>query len=583
MRFLGILLILSMQVSSSVLPDWTQAGYRGTGNLPTEQAITTAPDCLITPQELADTYGVIADDQVDDSAGLQGAIDTIRDQCEGDYEKLSLIQLPSGTLNTSTEIHIDASFLIVRGDDTRIMFEPDSNTIYDGVPEDFDLGAMEDVGTANGGWIWPGRGAFRIQTRAVHPDYAEDYADAAPNRRDFYEGSVNFHWKSGIVVTEDSAQGDLTITLESTDAIQVGDTIWVGAPNTTLMYTTQGVDPDDWTSTEYMRQQMFTIVAINGDTITLDKPLEFDLPHDSTADGSQPIDGNVRDAKVIPLTIIEGVGIENIELTQVLPGYTPQDAAFNYTNLDRSRAMNGFVFKWAINSYLRNVHTVMTGSHAVVTEMVRHFQVEDSTFEGAWNKGEGGTGYFRLSKAWDSLIQRNTLRGLRHLAVQWSASHNVIQYNDLDADLNLHGGWERYNLFQYNTVRVPYEHRNCSPNCAPDDETWYPIWWGTGLHAGGWAGASGAQNVFYANVLQKQTTPNGDYEDFVPYSTQTNTVFMFGWNGSAWTHLSIDGSAIETWTGHETVDYTDAGVYALCIEPVESLVTDQMTPAADCS
>ncbi|WP_073934891.1 hypothetical protein [Streptomyces sp. CB02400] len=72
---------------------------------------------------------------------------------------------------------------------------------------------------------------------------------------------------------------------------------------------------------------------------------------------------------------------------------------------------------------------------------------------------------------------------MRHFTFQWSASGNVAFRNDLDSDLNLHGGWEHNNLFEQNTVRVPYEHRsaNCASNCGGeggeiDDGTWYPIW-----------------------------------------------------------------------------------------------------------
>jgi hypothetical protein len=170
---------------------------------------------------------------------------------------------------------------------------------------------------------------------------------------------------------------------------------------------------------------------------------------------------------------------------------------------------------------------------------------------------------------------------MRHLVLQWSASHNVVQGNDLDADINLHGGWERYNLIENNTVRVPFEHRECSPNCSPTDETWYPIWWGAGEHAGNWAGASGPQNVFYNNVLQKQMESDGQYVDFAPYGTSPGMVFMFGWDrdtaaGSQWQHLAIDGIPVASWTGNEQVFFQvdpNAGINANCSSHAPSLVS----------
>jgi len=583
--------LLNMPGSSqgNILPSWNDAGYRGTGNLPSSTDITTNANCIITPSELASTYGVNPNDGVDDSLGLQNAIDTVRANCAGNYNNLSLIELPAGTINTSTEIHIDASFLIIRGQGsqgsgrTAIIFEPGSDTVYDGI-SDFDLGDMTAAGSANGGWIWPGRGAFRVQTRAVDSDYLSDYNSAPANRKDFFEGSVNFHWKGGIVVTQNAAMGDTSLVVDTTTGIAVGRPLWVGAPNTEKMYQQQGVDSSDWRWFEYMRQQIFTVTAINGNTVTLDKPLEFDVPRDSTADGSSAIDGRVRDAKVIPLDVVEGVGLEGFYLTQVVPGHTPAEATYNYNNVDHTRAMHGIVFRWVDNAFVNDVHTYMTGSHAIVTEMARHIQIQNTYLDGSWNKGKGGNGYFRLSKAWNSLVQNNTLRNLRHLAVQWSASNNIIQNNDITADLNLHGGWERYNLFQNNIVRVPYEHRDCNPNCSPGAETWYPIWWAAGQHAGGWSGASGPQNVFYNNTLGKQLTSGGNYTTYTLYG-MPGTVYMLGWDrdiagGSYWVHLSENGTKISTWTGRETTDFStnpNTGVNDQCASSASSLVGASLT------
>jgi|GEM_PF-5438292 len=578
------------QAQGNPLPDWSNAGYRGTGVLPSSGDITTNNNCVITDIEIMTLYGVYADDGIDDSTGIQNAIDFVRTYCTGGYSNLSLIELPAGVVNISREIHVDASFLIIRGQGssgsggTEIVFEPDSTTVYDGI-SDFDLGDMTDSGSANGGWIWPGRGAFRVQTRSVHSSYASDYASAPANRADFYEGSVNFHWKGGIVIMQNAYEGDTTLTVASTSNIAVGHPLWVGAPNTANFLSEQGVLPSDWRYAEFNRQQIFTVVAINGNTVTLDSPLEFDVPHDSTADGSSAIGGVVRDAKVIPLEVVEGVGFEDFYLTQPVPGHSPSEATFNYNNIDHHRAMHGIVFKWVDNAYVNNVHTYMTGSHAIVTEMVRHIQIQNSYFDGSWNKGKGGNGYMRLSKIWDSIFQNNTIRNLRHLAVQWSASTNVIQNNDISADLNLHGGWERYNLFQNNIVRVPYEHRDCNPNCGSGAETWYPIWWAAGEHAGGWAGASGPRNIFYNNTLQKQLTSGGSYTTFSPYGNSPGTIFIFGWDrdtagGSHWEHLALNGVDIVSWTDNQTQDFANspnAGVNAQCSSTAGSLIGASIT------
>lgn len=165
-----------------------------------------------------------------------------------------------------------------------------------------------------------------------------------------------------------------------------------------------------------------------------------------------------------------------------------------------------------------------------MTEIAKNLQFQDNWLEGSWNKGKGGNGYFRNSKVWDSLIQDNRSIGLRHLTLQWSASGNVVRRNTLDSDLNLHGGWERHNLLENNIVEIPYDHRDCSPNCAPEDETWFPIWVGAGEHAGRWSGATGPRNVFFNNILRKQITSGGPFGDWAPYGTSPETIFQFFWN-----------------------------------------------------
>lgn len=330
---------------------------------------------------------------------------------------------------------------------------------------------------------------------------------------------------------------------------------------------------------------MFVVTSVTRgsiDTITIDKPLEFDLYPTSTADRSRNLScsGQSNESKVVKLTVMQGVGLEDFYLTQIMPGYSASDADFNYNNIAHEKAMHGIVFKWAINSYARNVRTYMTGSHPIVTEIAKNVQFEGNVLEGSWNKGKGGNGYFRNSKVWDSLIKGNFARNIRHLTLQWSASGNLVTENNINCDINLHGGWERYNLIERNVVRMPYEHRDCNPDCDNEDISWYPIWWAAGYHAGGWSGASGPRNIFFNNILEKQVTPGGPLVPYGPYGDNPTTVFQFGWDqgglvGFNYAHLSIGGQKIDTWTGKEQYEFwasDGTGVNADCLHSGNTLV-----------
>ncbi|WP_459246789.1 ribosome-inactivating family protein [Streptomyces youssoufiensis] len=595
------------------LPDWSEAGYRGGGALPDHRQYTVEPACRVTPTKLADTYGVTPDDGKDDSAGLQRAIDDIRTRCAGDanFDQLSLITLPSGQVDISRQISVDADYLVIRGQGsdpgderrTRVVFRPDADTRYDTLSKDgsrWDPDSMaHEAGadTAKGGWIWPGRGLFRVQTREVATRYADEWAAAPANRKDLYEGSVNQHWASGVKLRAAAdapgyaaREGGRVIHLDAKanmSRFRPGGHLWVGAANSRKFYELQGATDETRFDDLHMRQQVFRIAAVDADnrTVTIDKPLEFDVPVDSTSDGSAPIGTTAYASKVTPLTMVVGVGFENFAFTQEMPGLDAKQAKHNYGNLAPESAMHGLVFKWAADSWARGVRAEMTGSHPIVTEVAKNLQFEGNHLDGAWNKGKGGNGYLRGSRVWDSLYAYNTTRNLRHFTLQWSASGNVVYANDFDSDLNLHGGWERRNLFEGNTVRVPYEHYsgNCTARCGGEGGdveagTWYPIWWAAGEKAVKWAGSSGPQNVFHNNVLTKQLTRGGPYVEFRPYSRSGEGKQPIHQFGSAaddpgrFQHLTQNGAPIPDWNGHESADYGgDRGVHSTRTAPGASL------------
>jgi len=607
------------------LPDWSKAGYRG------GQAIPSGGGTVYQ----ATAYGVVANDGLDDSVALQNALNAIKAASGGSYSAPRVLVLPSGVLNISRQIGVDASFLIIRGQgsdpsnpaSTRIVFRPDTNTRYDSITadgSDWDEDGMTS-GSAKGGWIWPGRGLFRVQTRAVHPDYASEYSAAAANRKDLFEGTVNAHWKAGIQVRQGVAfaalKGATVISLDTATSstkmatLAVGKYLWVGAANSVKFYQSMNALDTSYYANIHMRAQVFVITAVDtaAKTVTIDKPLEFDIPANNTSDGSSAIAGTTYYSRVMPMQVVEGVGFESFYLTQdmtnmpKLAGGTyvldPNAAKNNYGNMCPEYQMHGIVFKWAVSSWVRSVRTFMTGSHPIVTEVAKNLQIENDTLDGAWNKGKGGNGYFRGSRVWDSLYHGNVSRNLRHFTFQWSASKNVAIGNDTDSDFNVHGGWERHNLIELNVSNIPWNHSsgNCLSNCGGeggdpiDQGTWYPIWWGSGAHASKWSGATGPQNVFYNNVMRKQLAAGAPFDDYEPYyrsdGSKSRIIFQLGWdrattNGSAWEHLKKNGLPIASWGGNETVDFSlspDAGVNANRTHTADSLFlinTGAATPTA---
>jgi hypothetical protein len=555
------------------------------------------------PTLRASDYGVVAGDGEDDSEALQAAIDGLVGRAGASPDNPAVIQLPPGRILLTREIVVEADHVVIRGagsdlhdpQSTMVVLRPGEAMRYDKIDHEAvpDIDAMSHNGNTMG-WNWPGRGTFRVQTTAVSDRYEDDYAAAPANRKDIYEGSVNFHWTSGLEVDQDVAfparTGDTVIPLDGgvsrsdLRAVEVGSYVWVGAANTGKMYEEQHVAPE-YRERLHMKVQIFKVTNVDpsNKTLTIDKPLEFDIPANSAADGSTPIGGSKPyPSRVTPLRVVTGVGFESFVLSLEPAGlpaldggtydYTVDQARGNYGNMAPEYAMHGLVFKWAVDCWVRDVRTFMTGSHPVVTEQVRNIQVVHSHFDGSWNKGGGGNGYFRLSRAWDCLVHDCVLRNLRHLTLQWSSSGNVVIGNDLDCEINLHGGWERHNLIENNLVRIPYGHAHttCTIGCEHiggigAGETWYPIYWATGPKAGKWSGSSGPRNIFFNNVMLKQETEGGPYAAYEPYyrpdGSSRGVIFLFGWDrqtaaGSRWVHLFKDGELLRDWAGNENVDYS---------------------------
>ncbi|SDD67037.1 hypothetical protein SAMN05216174_11584 [Actinokineospora iranica] len=301
----------------------------------------------------------------------------------------SLTTLPAGVLDVTGQLRVDADYLVIRGagadpaTGTRFVFRPDENTRYDGLTKDGNAWDPDEMGyeSGNGGWLWPGRGLFRVQSAAVHEDYREDYESAPANRRDLFEGSVNVHWKAG--------------------------------GNYATRTATQGSPRGQATSSSTWRARWSGTTSLSAATST------------SAARTRSASTGRRKRSPASP---------EH--------AYAPTD------------------FRHRRRQPVRPHH------HRRQAPGVRP-------------TGDLHFGRFPRDRQQDL----------------WSASNNVVTANDFDTDPNLHGGWERRNLFEQNTARVPFEHSpgNCRTNCGgeggaeTDESTWYPIWWGAGAKAVKWS------------------------------------------------------------------------------------------------
>lgn len=483
-------------------------------------------------------HGVIADDGIDDSAALQAIIDH---EVNASTSNNTVIVLPKGTINLSDEIHIDKSGLVIKGAGS----DPATGTeivVKSWSPYGVDASNAPDFDKK----YWPGFGVFRVETREKHV------------KEPAYEGSVNFHWKHSIEFAQPAKMGDTTIFLESGKAgeFSQGDLIYVGAASDKA-FLDKGQVPESRRSgshikTGHMRTQIFKVAAVNtgNNTVTLDGALEFDIPLNNESG---------YNSRVMPISAVENFGLQDFFLTMDTKGShcegynrnqfsasNPNGVLYRYENVCAQDAIHGIILKWAYNGWVDNVHIDMIGSHPIVSEFAKAVTISNNMIDGSWNKGAGGNGYVRGSKLYNSWIHNNDIRNIRHLALQWSATGNVVENNTLNVDMNFHGGWERNNLVRYNDIAVPYEHRSWSNGTPESGATWQPIWVGSGDHASKWSGPTGPNNVLVNNTLKKAKNSGASITRWGLFD-EPDVEYALNWDGSNYQHLNINGEPIATW------------------------------------
>ncbi len=483
-------------------------------------------------------YGVVANDGLDDAAALQYIIDNIVNSSLNQY---TVIQLPPGEVTLNDEVHIDKSGLVIRGSGsdsqsgTRVVVKSWS-------PYGVDASNAPDFDKK----YWPGFGAFRVETRQKHANELN------------YEGSINFHWKHAIEFAQSASLGDTEVKLESGKASQfgVGQLIYIGAASDSAFLDLGQVPSSrrgaSHITTGHMRTQLFNVISVDesNDTVTLDRPLEFDIPLQNESG---------YNSRAMPVTAIKNFGFQDFYLTMDKTGtacasyntsqYTssnPNGVLHRYENVCPSDAIHGIIMKWAQNGWVDNVKIEMIGSHPIVSEFAKDLTISNNIIKGSWNKGAGGNGYIRGSKLYDSWIHNNDIQDIRHLALQWSATGNIVEDNYLNVDLNLHGGWERNNLIRNNTIEVPFEHRSWANGAPEANATWQPIWVGSGDHASKWSGPTGPNNVFVDNTLKKAKTAGAAISTWGLFDSP-GVEYAFNWDGTKYKHVNVNGEPSPSW------------------------------------
>lgn len=230
---------------------------------------------------------------------------------------------------------------------------------------------------------------------------------------------------------DDIAEGANRITLNDGHGLGVGDTIRLSQTNDDAFLDTIG-DTLWRESDSPLRTSMAKVVAVDGDTITLDRGVHFDF-----------VGG---DTQVERLDALENVSLSGFSVNFELGEPDAGNFSNTLSTLDRYHAIE---FNTTVGGEISDV--TVTNGPSTAFEFAQSLDIVASalTTSGAFNKGGGGNGYgFELRESYDGQYDDLTSLGMRHgmLFASWSSSvGNNIDVTLTDRDINFHGGRDHDN------------------------------------------------------------------------------------------------------------------------------------------
>ena len=212
-------------------------------------------------------------------------------------------------------------------------------------------------------------------------------------------------------------KGDTMVVVQNGSLFTSGEFAEIEQDNDPdLMYT----DPEwDQTWSENAVGQLFRIESVNGDTLTLETPVNLDF--------SSGLNLRIR-----PQNLVRYVGFEDLYLEKTVA---------NGSTL---------LFKNAAFCWVRNVESYHTRRTHVEQATCLNNEIRDSYFHRSYSYGGGGSGYgvgcgFHVT---NTLVENNIFDSLRHaMIIQLGANGNVYGYNysihpvQGDGETNLNEGW----------------------------------------------------------------------------------------------------------------------------------------------
>ncbi|WP_076418155.1 hypothetical protein [Colwellia sp. UCD-KL20] len=173
---------------------------------------------------------------------------------------------------------------------------------------------------------------------------------------------------------------------------------------------------------------------------------------------------------------IKNAGVEDLTMFYLVPNLEPKDndsysdkwvQGVMNNDADRDDLYVGLIKMSGTtsDSWVDNCRLLESGTDPILTEKTTtHLTFRNNFVDRAYNKGGRGNAYFDMRGQY-LLVTGNTIKRIRHLAIEMGAKYVVVYNNNLEVDVNFHQGDLGHNLVENNVIRIPEWHRhNASHN-----------------------------------------------------------------------------------------------------------------------
>ena len=320
----------------NVLPDFSHAGYRGGG--------VALPRLAVVER--------VSPGEGDDRARIQAALDAVASRMPDDSGHRGAVLLEAGTYEVGDSLRIEASGVVLRGEGQGT----DGTVLVATQRAQHSFVVLQGAGSGMG--------------------------EVAGTRRAVTDLRVPV--------------GAATLTVEDASVFAVGDAIAVERTPNEVWITTLGMDAWGWTASAYAISHERRVVAVDGDTLTLDLPLVDAL--DASYGGGSVYRTDLSGR-------IEEVGVEDLRLVSVHSSAT--DEAHGWIGVELRRVTNGWV---------RGVTVEHFGYAAVSMAAESSFNTaEEVAMVAPVSQVTGGRRYsFNVSDGTGNLFQRCYSEQARH-------------------------------------------------------------------------------------------------------------------------------------------------------------------------